>query len=358
MKKIRIGIIGAGGITVYGHLPALSRMQEVDIAAICDLQKERAARLAEEYGIERAYARARPVLQDPALDAVLIATPNAQHAPLALEALRQGKHVFCEKPPAMNAAQAAAMLAAARRMKKALLYGFNQRYTQQSQVLKQMLRRKKLGQLYCLRAGWLRRRLIPGLGGWFTTKRLSGGGALIDIGVHVLDLALWFCDYPQVRSVSGATFHQLGRQIARQELGRAGAGKMQVEDHAAAYIRLQNDAVIFLESSFALHTRDEETVQVDLFGTRGGAAWCLPLGADARPPLTIFGEEGGRPYDLIPRIREGEPWQSYFEELQEFLRCVAQPARSWPQAAQGVRLMQVIDALYESARTRKEIMIR
>ena len=239
-----------------------------------------------------------------------------------------------------------------------MFYGFNQRYTDRSRAMGEQVRRGKLGEVYYIRAGWLRRRLIPGLGGWFTTKRLSGGGPLIDIGVHVLDLALWFCGYPRVRSVSGATFHELGRRVARQQLGAAGARKMQVEDLAVAYIRLQDGAVLFLETSFALHTRLEETVYVDLYGSRGGAEWRLPLEGSSAPPVTSLGDDGGRPYDLMPRVREGEPWQSYYEQLREFLRCTAKPSRSWPQAAQGVQLMQIIDALYESARRRKEITIR
>jgi len=359
VKEVRLGIIGAGGVVAYGHLPALADMNEVRLASICDVQKDRAQGLAEQYGIERVYARARAVLQDPEVDAVLVATPTAYHKPLVLEALQRGKHVFCEKPPAMNAAQATEMLAMARRKRKALFYGFNQRYTERSRALKSLVRRNRLGDLYYLRAGWTRRRLIPGLGGWFTTKRLSGGGPLIDIGVHVLDLALWFCDYPRVRSVSGATFHDLGKRVARQELGAAGARKMQVEDLAVAYIRLDSGAVIFLETSFALHTRSQEEVYVDLCGTRGGAEWRFPLGENAQqPPLVILGEEDGRPYDLIPRIQEGQPWQSYGDEMRDFLGCMAQPSLSWTQAAHGVQLMKVIDALYESAGKRKEVAVR
>lgn len=358
MKKVRIGIMGAGGIVAYGHLPALARLKEVEVAALCDVRRDRAQALADEYGIERVYARPQPVLADPGIDAVLIATPNAYHAPLALGALAQGKHVFCEKPPAMDAAQAGEMLALARRKRRALFYGFNQRYTDRSRAMGDQVRRGQLGDVYYIRAGWLRRRLIPGLGGWFTTKRLSGGGPLIDIGVHVLDLALWFCGYPRVHSVSGAAFHELGRRVARQELGAAGARKMQVEDLAVAYIRLANGAVVFLEASFALHSRLEEAIYVDLYGTRGGAEWRLPLEGNPAPPVTILGDEAGRPYQVVPRVREGEPWQSYQGELKEFLRCVAKPSRSWPQAAQGVQLMQIIDALYESARRGKEILIR
>jgi predicted dehydrogenase len=357
MKEVRLGIIGAGGIVAYGHLPALAEMKQVRVETLCDLQKERAEALAEKYGIGKVCTRPAALLKNDELDAVLIAVPNAYHAPLALQALDAGKHVICEKPPAMNASQTARMVAQARRRKRALLFAFNQRYTDRSQELKRRIQKDHLGDIYYLRAGWTRRRFIPGLGGWFTDRKLSGGGPLIDIGVHVLDLALWFCDYPKVKSVTGATFHELGKKVARTDLGPQGSEKMTVEDLASAFIRFQNGGVLFMEASFTLHTKAKERVYLDLMGTQGGAEWRFPLSPD-EPPLTLTGEEKGRPYDLIPHINEGQPWQSYARELEEFLRCVEEPARSWPQAAQGIELMKIIDAIYASAKSGREIVLR
>lgn len=357
MNEVRIGILGAGGIVAYGHLPALAKMKQVRVEALCDLQHERAEALAGQYGIRKVYARPAALLKNDDLDAVLIAAPNACHAPLTLQALDAGKHVICEKPPAMNAAQTARMVAQAKGRKKALLFAFNQRYTDRSQELKRRIQKDHLGDIYYVRAGWTRRRFIPGLGGWFTDRKLSGGGPLIDIGVHVLDLALWLCDYPKVKSVTGATFHELGKKVARTDLGPRGSEKMTVEDLAAAFLRFQNGGVLFVETSFALHTKTKERVYLDLMGTQGGAEWRFPQ-TPSEPPLTLTGEEKGRPYDLIPHIDEGQPWQSYAGEWEEFLRCVGNPARSWPQAEQGVDLMKIVDAIYASAKSGRETLIK
>lgn len=357
MKTVRLGILGAGGIVRYGHLPALVHLKEVQVTAICDPRIERARQIAAEYGITGIHKNAGEILQNPEIDAVLVAVPNAFHAPLTVKALNAGKHVFCEKPPALNAAEARKMLDAAQKNKRALLFAFNQRHNDRSKALKQIMESGKLGDVYYARASWIRRRMIPGLGTWFTDRKLSGGGPLIDIGVHVLDLALWFCGYPKVKSVSGATFHQLGKKIARTDLGAAGARKMQVEDLATAYIRFENGAVLFLETSFALHTLAQETISIDLHGVEAGAQWRLPLDV-LQPPLMIVGEENGRTYDCKPQVREKESWRSYYKENAEFVQCISNPARSWQSAADGVTLMKVIDAIYESARKGREVAIR
>ena len=207
MKKLRIGIIGNGGIAKWAHIPAYKNMDNVEIIAVCDIIEERAKEASEMLGGKPAvFTDYKELLKAEGLDAVDICTPNYLHSIIAVDALHAGLHVFCEKPDAVSVEEALKMGQAAKETGKTLMVMRNNRFHTASQYLKKYIADGKAGEIYAGRCGWQRRRGIPGKGGWFTTKAQSGGGPLIDLGVHMIDLSIWLMGNPRPVAVSGSTY--------------------------------------------------------------------------------------------------------------------------------------------------------
>ena len=263
MRKLRCGVIGLG--IGRGHAQAYAKHPQAELVALADLDAERLATVAEDLGVEQTYADAEAMLAEEKLDIVSVATPNRYHKPLAIAALESGAHVLCEKPMAMNAAEADEMLAAAAKADRRIMINFSFRFTPQSWQLKKEVESGVLGDVYFARTQWLRRRGLPGFGGWFGQKALSGGGPLIDLGVHRLDLALWLMDYPEPEWVLGTTHNPIGSRLAKEQ-GKA----FDVEDFAAAFVRFTNGAGLELTASWASNIRDQEMMETRLLGTEGG----------------------------------------------------------------------------------------
>ncbi|NLG50863.1 MAG: Gfo/Idh/MocA family oxidoreductase, partial [Chloroflexi bacterium] len=189
--NLRVGIIGAGFIATRGHVPAYRAVPGVEVVALCDINEKRARAVSEELGIPQAYTDYHAMLEHENLDVVSVCSPNAFHAQMTIDALNAGAHVLCEKPMALNYADAQAMFAASQRAGRSLTIGFHMRYQPEFQTVKQILSDGKLGEVYYIKSSMLRRNGIPGYGSWFTNKDLAGGGAMMDIGCHMLDLSLW-----------------------------------------------------------------------------------------------------------------------------------------------------------------------
>ena len=206
-KKLKVAIIGVGGIARNAHLPGYAKMDNVELVAACDIIKDRAEAAAKEYGIPAVYTNYKEVLEIEGLDAVDICTPNYLHSVIACAALEKGINVFCEKPDAVSVEEAEKMKAAAEKSGKLLMVMRNNRYWLTSAFLKKYIEDGKMGDIYAARCGWQRRRGIPGRGGWFTTQALSGGGPLIDLGVHMIDLAIWLMGNPKPVTVSGCVYN-------------------------------------------------------------------------------------------------------------------------------------------------------
>ena len=256
-KKLKIGLIGAGGIATGCHMPGYANMDNVEIVAICDIKIEKAKKLAAKYGVEQVFEDYMDVINLPGLDAIDICTPNYLHSTIAVAALEKGLNVFCEKPDAINAVEAEKMKAAAEKSGKVLMVMRNNRYYSNSQYLKKFIAEGGMGDIYCGRCGWIRRRGIPGKGGWFTTKAKSGGGPLIDLGVHMIDLSIWLMGNPTPVSVSGCTFNKFADNDAKSDSEHAAFGEAKsggtfdVEDLAMGFIRFDNGACLQIEFSWA-----------------------------------------------------------------------------------------------------------
>ena len=351
MAQKKIALIGCGGMGTH-HLLAYKDIPEVDIVAICDIVPGRAEDRVEKHAPNaKAYSDYREVLEIPGLDAVDICTPNYLHSIIAVEALNKGLHVFCEKPDAVNVEEALKMKAAAEANDRVLMVMRNNRYSPEAQFLKKFIEDGKMGEIYAGRCGWQRRRGIPGKGGWFTTKAQSGGGPLIDLGVHMIDLAIWLMGNPTPVAVSGSTYCKFADSDMSDSVNsnfgdKMADGTFDVEDLAMGFIRFDNGACLQIEFSWASNVEKEKKF-VELRGTKAGASW---------PDLKIFTEEYGSTVDVIPAVRPKE-FDGHGRNLAHFVEVLQGKAEPAFVPQQGVNMIRILRAMYESAEKGCEVRL-
>jgi predicted dehydrogenase len=352
-QPIGIGLIGLGGIAQKAHLPAYRVLQNeglARIAAVCDQNVERTESTAKEYGVEHAVTDYRELLALPGVDAVDICTPNSLHMPIAVDAFAAGKHVLCEKPIGRSAEEGRRMLAAEQASGRKLMVGLNLRYAPGPVAIKRFVDDGKLGQIYYARAQALRRRGIP-THGVFTDKEIQGGGPLIDIGVHILDLTLWMMGYPKPVSVTGSAYTEFGRREGGVNLrGSWDATAYTVEDLAAGFVRFENGASLSLESSFAANI-ERDIFRTHLFGTEGGAV----VDPFESGHVRIFREESGALTDTsLPFLARTS---FYEDEIRGFLEAIRDDRPVPIPSAQALTVTEIIDALYRSAESGREVQL-
>lgn len=355
-KTLKIGIIGCGGIANGKHLPSLSQLSEVQLVAFCDIVEERAVKAAAEYGSPGAkvYTDYQKLLQESDVDVIHVCTPNDSHAEITVASLESGRHVMCEKPMAKTAAQARSMLDAAKRTGKKLSIAYQNRFRSDSLYLKELCENGELGEIYLGKALALRRRAVP-TWGVFLDEEKQGGGPLIDIGTHALDLTLWLMDNYEPKSVTGSVFHKLGnRANAANAFGPWDPEQFKVEDSAFGFITMKNGATIILESSWALNVVEFGEAKTLLCGTEGGA--------DMTNGLRINGERLSRLYETKVDLNAGGV--AFFEGKKE--TDATREARAWVEAIledkeplvkpeQALVVTEILEAIYESARTGKTV---
>ena len=357
--KINAAVIGLG--VGFAHAEGYLACPDANLVAVCDADPVRLKQRGDKLGIpaEMQFTDMNKMLALPDLDAVSIGLPNFLHAPAAIAAFQAGKHVLCEKPLATSAAEAETMLVAAQAAGKTLMVCFNYRFREDARWLKNLEATGQFGKLYFARSGWCRNSGIPGMGSWFTQKAMAGGGPLIDLGVHILDLTLWLMGYPKVTSVSGATFSEFGPRGMKTFAGGtrlAPAGvKFDVEDLAAGFIRFENGSALSIETSWGSHTKPgKDDYYVTLFGSEGGSELYVANYID-RDTVSFFTEKGGSPVTVRPNIvtRGG----GHALAVNHFVECLQQGKQPEASGEQGLALMKIIDALYESARTGHEVQV-
>jgi predicted dehydrogenase len=351
MKKLRGGFVGAGTIMAY-HARNLMMYDDVELVAVADVMESTLHAVADEFGIPQRYLRFEEMFQQEELDFAVICVPNAFHAQATIAALQGGGHVLCEKPPAMNAAQAKDMADTAKAHQRRLFYGLHMRFMPEIETGRQFFDSGRLGEVYHASVQLYRRRGIPGLGSWFTTKAMSGGGALIDMGVHLLDRTHYLMGLPRPVAVSGVTHAKFGPDPANYRyLSMWGkpvpGGPFDVDDLVAALIRFETGASLVLQVSWAANTPDGNLTQV--LGTKGG----LYFGSDE--PLKVFTEDSGFIADIEPKFRPSEAHAALTAHFVEALRNPDLPLRTTPQ--EGLVLQTMLDAIYESAETGREVVL-
>jgi len=342
-QPIRVGIMGAGwpgGMHARGYQSAGG----FKVVAVADLIPQRRKKLMEEFKVEREVAEAKELLAQTDLDAVSVCLPNHLHAAMTIAALRAGKHVVCEKPPAMNAKEAQRIAAAAQRANKVVLYSVQRRFGGAEQAAKQAIAKGYAGEVYHARSAWTRTRGIPIGTGWFTHKDESGGGALIDIGVHMLDLAWHMLGQPKPTSAFGAV-HQRFTDLAPKNVGD------DVEDSAFALIRFENGKSLELATSWALNQPPQQQGTVcRIYGDKAGVDVYTPNGSVIYRGFSKNGD--AKPTPLKPPKVTG-----HTALLRHFRECVNGKSKPLVGPAEGVMLMKMIDAVYKSARTGKSVTL-
>lgn len=337
MKTVKVGVIGLGW-PGNEQLKGFTACPQAEVVALCDLDEKLLARRASEYGVSKTFTDYREMLALGDLDAVSICVPNHLHKPMALDALAAGKHVLCEKPPALNAREAQEMAQAARKARRILMYALVQRFGPEAQMLRGFIERGRLGEIYFGRTAYLRRRGIPvGKEGWFIDKKRAGGGSLIDIGVHCLDRAWWLMGSPKPVAVVGSTYAKFGHTVPRRY-------PYTVEDAAFGFIKFANGASLIVEAAWAYNLPAK--AHTELAGTKGGATL---------NPLTIYTERSGVLCDITPQVPKGN---GFHGETAHFVECILKRRPPSPGAEQGVQLMQMLDAIYRSSQTGKEVRIK
>ena len=338
-KRLRVGVVGLG--IGRQHIEGWRQHPQVEVVAIADADPARLAQVGEQYGIRRRHADLADMLASTPLDVISICTPNVFHKDLTLQALAAGCHVLCEKPMAMNAAEGEEMLAAAERAGRRLMINFSYRFSAQSRALKAQVDAGLFGDFYFGRSVWHRRRGMPGFGGWFGTKALAGGGPLIDLGVHRLDLALWLMGYPQPTWVMGATYDPIARELAER------AGKtFDVEDLATGFIRFANGATLALEASWAANIGEAELMETRLLGTKAGLLQ-KNLNEGYTFDAHLYTEMNGAQFDLHLHPGTATAHSAMHDYAEAILTGRLHPAPG----EEGLTVMRLLDAIYASARS-------
>ncbi|AEI45301.1 Gfo/Idh/MocA family protein [Paenibacillus mucilaginosus] len=351
-KKLRIGIVGCGGIANGKHLPALAKQDRVEVVAFCDIISERAEKAAKEYGNEGAkvYIDYTKLLEDASIDAVHVCTPNDSHAAISVAALEAGKHVMSEKPMAKTAADARRMLEAAERTGRKLTVGYNNRFRPDSLYLKRLCEDGELGEIYYARAHAIRRRAVP-TWGVFLDGEKQGGGPLIDIGTHALDLTLWMMNNYEPKVVLGTAFHKLSsKENAANAWGSWDPAKFTVEDSAMGMIVMKNGATIMLESSWAINMLDVKEAKCTLSGTEGGA--------DMEDGLRLNGEKHSKLYTNKVELGtkgvdfyDGKTEKAEDTEMRHWIDAILNDTEPVVTPRQALVVSEILEAIYESSRT-------
>lgn len=354
-RKLRVGVIGCGVGQL--HLQGFAEDPRVEVVAIAGLDEDRCRELARTFGIPRVYRDYQDLIADPDIEAVTVAVPNVLHLPVALAALAAGKHVIVEKPLGRTVDESQQIIDAARRANRVLGVVFNRRGRHDLQLVKREVERGAFGEIYHARAFWMRRSGIPGLGTWFTSKQMAGGGPLIDLGIHVLDMAMWVLGNPRPLRVSAATYAALGPRGRGQWLGgrfKVNPGEpYEVEDFATAMIRFEGGLTLQLDAAWAAYTGHGDEFGLSLLGNEGGAEIHVQDYAETGT-LKLYGELDGAPTVTTPQLQKRH---GHGEILRGFTDSVLEGTPMSPSGEEGLERVRVIEAIYRSADVGHEVTI-
>lgn len=359
--KVNVAIIGLGW-PGQRHLEGYTKLPFVKVSAICDMSEPLLASTHARFPNPTATTDYQSILADPEIDAVSVCLPNWLHAPISIEAIQAGKHVLCEKPLANTLAEGERLAAAVHASDRIFMLALNNRFRVEIQAMKRIIDAGTLGEIYYARTGWVRRRWAGIVRGWFMDKEKAGGGPLIDLGVHMLDLTLWLMGNRKAVRVSGAVYDRLAKEMEPL------LGPLSIEDLGAAMIHLDNGAALYLETSWASYIERERTFS-DLLGTKGGAQYerfsrepqPSVTGAINPPPFQIFTTLGDEQVNAFPMgivmTQEQMMLASFENEMRHFAECVRDNTQPIATVDQGLEILRILDAVYRSAAEGREITL-
>ncbi|HEX7091648.1 MAG TPA: Gfo/Idh/MocA family oxidoreductase [Longimicrobiales bacterium] len=330
--EVRIGLLGTGAIAQVVHLPVLAQLAGARVEAVCDVDRSKAAAIASRFGIPRVYRRDEEVFAADDLDAVIVCTPSHMHQEQAIAALEAGKHVLVEKPLALDSAGAARVVEAAERAGRTLMVAMNTRYRPDALSLKPFLQGGELGTVFLVKSAWMNRKVRTVRPTWRHRRATAGGGALMDLGVQVLDLCLWLLDYPSVARVTAHT--------------HPGEG-IEVEDSAVLLLQLRNGAAISVAASWSL-VAERDRHYLRLLATRGSGSLA---------PFAVYKEVEHGLLDVTPQLVPGNEnlyTASYRRLLAHFVEC-ARGSAVTDLPRDQIELMRLVALAYRSAEEGREI---
>ena len=333
MEKVKIGVVGLGWVAQVIHLPILMKLPEAEIVAVCDREKGRARLVAEKFGLKRLYTDVHQMLETEELAAIIVCTSTDAHKEATLASLEAGKDVLVEKPIARRYSEAAEMAEAAKKAKRKLMVGMNHRFRSDTMILRSFLEAKELGKIFYVKTGWLKKKSAENP--WLTQKEKSGGGVLVDLGIPLLDMAFWMMGYPEVKRVNATHFAFTTKDV---------------EDTSLVSLSMKSGAVVNIEVSWSL-CLDDDVYYCQIFGTEGSASLS---------PLRINKELHGSIVNLAPAKLESPQLlfkRSYENELKHFLGAVRNVHPVISTGDEAVQRMRVVETIYKSARTGKEITL-
>lgn len=333
-KTLRIGLVGVGAAAQVNHIPALKKLDGVELVALCDRDAEKAQRVAQKFGVPAAVSRIEDLFAIEDLDAVDICTPNYLHAPMAVAALEAGKHVLCERPLARSSDEAAAMVKAAKKADRSLVCAVQHRFRPDAQLLRRFVEKGDLGDIFLAKAGWLQQKTSWDSDEWRRQKRESGGGVVLDLGFQMLDLTLWVLGQPKVVSVTAS--------VHRNRKG-------EVEDSATAFFRLESGATLTLELTWGL-LMEKDFAYLNLFGS-GGAALLNPFRVHKGMHGTLVNVT---PTLETSRNQYRQSMEAQVTQFAETLRSGRKPMGS---VEEILAVMELLDAVYRSAEQGKEVKV-
>jgi predicted dehydrogenase len=333
-EKTKVAVIGAGNVAQVAHLPAYKSHRGVELTALVEEDLVKARKVAEQFGVKNVYEDFTRMLKKEDVDAVDICTPNYLHAPMAITALRSGRHVLCEKPIARNAAEAKKMVDTARKSKKILMVAMNNRFRQDVEVLQKFIKRGELGTVQLVKAGWRRMAQDWQDRRWLTDQRKSGGGALLDLGLPKMDLAIWIAGLKKPSRVTCNLFRR--------------AGRSGVEDSACAMVNFAGGSCLILEVTWNL-LEPKDHVYLEVYGSKGAATLY---------PFRIHKAMHGHLVNVTPAIEQKNFYKdSYRREIEHFIDCVQKKRKPLTTGAEAASVLKILDAMYESASCTSEVSL-
>jgi predicted dehydrogenase len=355
-EQLRVGVIGCGA-GVF-HLEGYQEEPRAKVVALAGLDTDRCEMLANKFDVPRVYRDYQDLLAQDDIDAVSVAVPNILHLPVALAAFEAGKHVLIEKPLARNAEEGVRMVEAAKQHNKLLGISFQRRTRHDVRLLRDAVQNGDFGRIYYSKAWWMRRSGIPGLGSWFTSKEAAGGGPLIDLGVHVLDMILYILGNPKVTTVTANTYAEIGPTgrggwVGRRQSQMASEQKYEVEDLATAFLRFEDGGTLLLEASWAAFTEMGDDFGVQLYGSEKGAR-IFSKNYALTDTLEVYQGFGDTTMDAKPRLVAQE---GHAQIINGFVDAILNGTPLSPDGQEGLDRVRLIDAIYRSAELGREITI-
>lgn len=333
MDKVKLGVIGLGSVAQLIHLPNIAKLNNVTLSAVAEVKKNRLNLISEKFGIENRYIDYKKMLEQEDIDAVIIATPTNTHKEIAIDCMAAGKDILVEKPLARSYDEAKEIVDAAKKYKKKLMVGMNLRYRPDTMLLRSIINSSEIGEPFYAKCGWIQSQSSEEK--WFTKKEESGGGVIIDLGIHLLDLALWLMNFPQVSSVSCKNYYHFTKNV---------------EDTSISFIKFKDGSLINIEVSWSL-TTNKDNFYLNVYGTKGST--CLN-------PLNVVKKIDGQIIDLSPKQSDNPTAlfkKSYMNELKSFIGAVKDLNPVLSSGEEALKRMKIIEAMYLSSIKNKEIEI-